>query len=483
MAARGAPEVAPVWRWMLGGVVCAGTVLAAHLRRRSGVRSTEGCVRNSLTLEGDYSLATIRERGLEHIVTARDLDGFFAHVWSVYPFVGADGSLGRNPTVGSPSSTSISPRHVVIEGTVAFRQWLRPFPALNFLLGQAGLVLKLSRTIRRERISVVRASEPYYLGLLGLLLARWNGRPFVVRLIANYDADFWDKGKPMFPRLFRWRSLEKRIERYVLPRADLVAAGNEDIKRYALANGARRDRTTVFLVGGLIDPVHFELEPGHRLSVRPELGLGGRPVLICVSRLERVKHPEDVVRVLAQVRSHVPEAAAVLVGDGSMRSELEEMARTLGLEEHLFFVGNRDQLWISRALASASVVLSPLSGRALVEGALSGAPIVAYDIDWHSELIRSGETGLLVSYRDWKLMAAAVVDLLADPIRAAELGGAARASALNAMDPRKLMRHERDAYLQVLGGAHQNARADHDDIMLEPGASCPSQSWRRHLRR
>lgn len=405
--------------------------------------------RHLLTLEGDYSLNTIRDRGLEHVVTVRDLDGFFEHVWSVNPFVGADPSEPEGSAFGPPLTTRIAPRHTFIEGKVGYRRALCRLPVLNFILAQSALIFRLSRLIRRERIGVIRASEPYYLGLMGLLLARMHHLPLVVRLIANYDADFWS-GAAIYPRLFRWRSLEKRIGRYVLKRADLVAAGNEDIRHYALANGAREDRTTVFPVGHLIDPLHFLDEPGQRPDVRGELGLGDRPFVVCVSRLERVKHPEDVLVVLAEAKRRVPALAAVLVGDGSMRGELERKASELGVEEDVIFAGNRDQRWIARALASAAVVLSPLTGRALVEAALSGTAIVAYDVDWQSELVRSGETGSLVAFRDTRRMAEATCELLANEESAASLGKRARSVALETMDPGKLVRHEQAEYQKLL---------------------------------
>jgi glycosyltransferase involved in cell wall biosynthesis len=255
----------------------------------------------------------------------------------------------------------------------------------------------------------------------------------------------------MYPRLFRWRFIEKLIDRYVLPRADLVAAGNKDILDYALANGATEEHSTMFLVGCLIEPLHFVLEPRKRPSVRAELGLSDQPVLVCVSRLEAVKCPEDVVRVTALAKRRVPDLVGVVVGDGSMRPELEEMVLDLGLGDDFKFVGNRDQEWIASALACATVVLSPLSGRALVEAALSGTPIVAYDVDWQSELVRTGETGILVPYREIDQMATAVVDLCGDRDMASSLGAAGREFALEVMDPRKLVRHEREAYRQLLG--------------------------------
>jgi glycosyltransferase involved in cell wall biosynthesis len=46
------------------------------------------------------------------------------------------------------------------------------------------------------------------------------------------------------------------------------------------------------------------------------------------------------------------------------------------------------------------LAVAPLTGRALLEIALSGLPVVAYDVDWHNEIVIQDETGILVRYRD-----------------------------------------------------------------------------------
>lgn len=402
-----------------------------------------------LTLDADYSLNTIRSRGLERIITAAGLDGFFSHVWTVHPLVGADPiDAGSGPS-GAPTPFRLTESHTVIDGSTAYLPKLRSLPVLNFVLAQSVLVRHVDQLIGRERIGVIRAGDPFYLGLFGLVLARAHGIPLVVRLIANYDADYWAGGRPVHQRLFRRRSIEKRIDRFILRRADLVAAGNEDIRRYALSNGATEDRTTVVPVGSVIDPMHFADRVGSS-EVRGELGLDGGPFLVCVTRLEEAKHPEDVILVLAEAKKRVEHLAAVLVGDGRMRPTLESLVEELGLEDDVVFAGNRDQEWIADVLRSATVVVSPLTGRALVEAALSGTPIVAYDVDWQSEVVRNEETGVLVRYRDTHEMAEAVCDLLGDPDRAARLGRQARTWAREKMDPATLIADEQAQYRKLL---------------------------------
>ncbi len=433
-------------------IAVGGSILAAVtglLRRRRGPRSPTR--RRMLTFDGTYSLGIIRARKLEHEITCRDLDGFFDHVWNVHPLVGA--SPEDVPSGSWFSVTEIADRHTMIEGSTTWSPRLAGFPKTNFVLAQAFLLLRLDRLIREKDICVVRAGEPFYLGLLGLTLARLNGCPLVVRVNANFDFFYADGKFLCYPRLFRWRSLEKAAGRFVLSRADLVAPGSQDNLAYAVANGAAPERTTIWAYGMWVDPLHFCVEPQARPSVRAELGLEDRPFMILVSRLAAIKHPEDVVRALAVARRSIPDLAAVLVGGGPMQEELEELARELGVADHLRIVGYRDQPWLAAALSSADVAVSTVTGRALVEACLSGTPVVAYDVEWQSELIKAGDTGVLVPYRDVHGLAAAVCDVLARPELAARLGRRARRFTTETMDREMLLAKERSDYERLLHGA------------------------------
>lgn len=402
--------------------------------------------RSLLVLDAAYSLSTIRDRGIEHSITSRDLDGYFDHVWSVHPFVGAD-SQNDSVIPGPIQIMTIHPRHTVVEAQVGRFRWLRRVPLANFLVSQVVLVAYLLRLIRKNRVSVVRVGDPYYLGLIGWFLTRVNRIPLAIRINGNYDAIFESIGRLAYPRILRRRSIEKRIDRFVLPRADLVAAVNEDALIYATRNGARPERSTVFRYGNLIDPVHFG-EPSARPLIRDEIGLTGTPYIVCVGRLEPVKHPEDVIQALAVARGEIDGLNLVMVGDGSMRDVIERTADELGLADNVLFVGDKDQTWIASCLADAAAVVAPMAGRALVESLLGGAPVVAYDVDWHSEIVEDGVSGLLVPYRDIQSLGARLVDVIGG--RYEGIGVRGRERALREMDPETLTRHERAHFDLVL---------------------------------
>lgn len=405
-----------------------------------------------LVIDVSYTLEIIEERGLYSTVLCRDLDGFFRHVWSVHPFASLLTSEQWASRFGKPDWHEFGERHTFIEGKAGrFKFLSRLFP-VNFLLAQIVLFFQLRRLIKREGITAIRVGDPHYSGLFGLALSRATGVPFLLRVSANYDDVRKNTGQPMSPRLFRTAAREKKVEQFVFPRADMIAAPSQDNLDFAIANGGRPDRGTIFPYGNLLAPEHL-VEPADRgtdEALFARLGLVPGRYLLSVARLQPLKHPDDIVTAFAAARAAGHDVDLAFAGDGEMRADLEEQARTLGLADHVHFIGNQTQTALSQLNAHAAAVLSPLTGRALSESALGGAPVVAYDLDWQGQLIRNDETGFLVPYRDIDAFGAATVRLLADPAKARAMGRAVRERALDMLDPQRLNDHERAEYRRMM---------------------------------
>jgi glycosyltransferase involved in cell wall biosynthesis len=361
-------------------------------------------------------------------------------------------SEGWSDRFGRPETYSLAAEHTFIEGKVGRFSMLRRLPALNFIIGQFDILICLTRLIRKEKISVIRAGDCLYNGLLGWMLSRLSGVPLVVRVGANHDKIRETTGRPIMPRFFGLRRIEKMVERFVLSHADLVAGANQDNLDFAITNGARPESSTLFRYGNLIDKMHFT-KPEDRVDGRAllnELGVMQHRFLLYIGRLESVKHPEDVLRVLAEIRKRGHDMKAILAGDGRLLGLLTELARELGVEDQVVFCGNRDQEWLAQITPLAAVVVSPHTGRALSEAALGAVPIVAYDVDWQGELIETGITGELVPHLDWEKMADAAERFLTDQVYARSMGNNVRKRALEMMDPAMLNQHERNQYTALL---------------------------------
>jgi glycosyltransferase involved in cell wall biosynthesis len=394
----------------------------------------------------------MQERGLLDSVTCRDLDGFFEHVWSVHPFATLVTSDKWGGKYGKPLFYQINNNHTIVEGKIGRTGLLKWIPPLNFLLSQIQIIIVLRKLIKKENIDVIRAGDVLYLGLLGWLLSRLTKIPFLVRIGGNNDKVFETTGKPIQPGLFKTRKIEKAVEKFVLKKADLVAGANQDNLNFALNNGARPEKATLFRYGNLINKLHF-IEPDKRTGIDKVLnkyGLNSKQFILYIGRLEAVKHPDDVIKVLSELRKRGFDLKAALVGDGRLKSELKKLSDALGVTNQVIFTGNLDQETLSKLIPAAAIVISPHTGRALSEAALGAVPIVAYNIDWQPELIKTGITGELVAHLYTEGMVEAAIKILSNPSYAKSLGCTVRSRILEMMSPEKLDQHERSQYLTLL---------------------------------
>ncbi|HEX6791479.1 MAG TPA: glycosyltransferase family 4 protein, partial [Candidatus Krumholzibacteria bacterium] len=152
------------------------------------------------------------------------------------------------------------------------------------------------------------------------------------------------------------------------------------------------------------------------------------------ARLVDWKRADAFVRVAARVRAQMNRRVAfVVAGDGPERERCEALARELGIENDVYFVGAIPHAHIPDAMATADVFVatSRHSNRsiAVCEAMLCGTPVAAFDTGQTHAVVRDGETGRLVEDGNEFALAAAIVELLSDDDARREMGRLARAFA------------------------------------------------------
>jgi glycogen synthase len=119
-----------------------------------------------------------------------------------------------------------------------------------------------------------------------------------------------------------------------------------------------------------------------------------------------------------------------IAGDGPQRPVLQSLARELGIEDHVHFLGwqSREQLMQCYRQANMFVFPSRHEGmpNALLEAMASGLPVVASCIAGNEELVVEGETGYLVPSEDMEALQTALKKLLSDPASREQMGNASR---------------------------------------------------------
>ena len=168
-------------------------------------------------------------------------------------------------------------------------------------------------------------------------------------------------------------------------------------------------------------------------EIRRRHGLGGRPVVVCVSRMVARKGQDMLIRALPEIRRRVPGAALLLVGDGPYRRSLERLTHRLGLGRHVVFAGRIPWQATPAYYDAGTVFCMPTRTRrgglepealgiCYLEAAATGLPVVAGDSGGAPDAVLDGESGYVVDGRDVAAVADRCARLLADPELAARMG-------------------------------------------------------------
>jgi glycosyltransferase involved in cell wall biosynthesis len=241
------------------------------------------------------------------------------------------------------------------------------------------------------------------------LLARAARRPYLLHMHGSEFMRFYqDESTPRVQALVRG----------VLERAALVLALSEEW-RSNLLGICPRARVEI-LPNAVAVPPHARLDAA-----------GADARIVFLGRLGARKGTFDLVKAFAQIAPRHPTARLICAGDGAV-AEIRALAQTLGVADRVETPGWVDRDASRAQLAGATLFALPSHAEglpmALLEAMSWGLPVVTTPVGGIPQVVRDGETGLLVPAGDPAAIAAALDRLLADAPLRRTLGSAARAT-------------------------------------------------------
>jgi glycosyltransferase involved in cell wall biosynthesis len=309
-------------------------------------------ITDSLARTGAASQLLVLARGLAE-------QGFEVHVASL----GSDGPLALELSAVGISTTELGRR--VVADPLAF--------------------YKLQRLVRRIRPDVLHAWDASS-AVYAHLAAKSGGARNIV--VARHEID------PLRTHM------SARIDCRITRQASKLVASSEHIRRvWARETGVPPERIALVLPGVPTAPVsgvsreqllqELHLPPDARL-----IGVIGR--LIPEKRVKDLIWAADLLRVLHD------NLRLLIIGDGRLRTSLQQYARMASDLEHIQFLGERAD--VSRVMPHLDALWNADENRrqsiAMLEAMAAGVPVVASDTPLNRELVVEGETGYLVQLQD-----------------------------------------------------------------------------------
>jgi glycosyltransferase involved in cell wall biosynthesis len=169
--------------------------------------------------------------------------------------------------------------------------------------------------------------------------------------------------------------------------------------------------------------------------------------LLFVGRLEPVKNLRLLLNAFRQALSSIPELRLWMVGDGTERNGLENLANELGISEQVRFWGQ--QLDVAPFFSSADTFI--MSSRSeglpisLLQAFSSGLPVIVTDVGGMAEAVRLADAGLIVPLGEPEKMAAAIVEMA----KSNSIREGFAANALEAFRTRFTLQLTADGYMDL----------------------------------
>jgi glycosyltransferase involved in cell wall biosynthesis len=294
-------------------------------------------------------------------------------------------------------------------------------------------ILSVARRLRKLQPDVLHTHNAAA-HIVGAPAARWSRVPVVVHTRHGLYS------------IHGWRTnLANRMATWLTDRVVAVSGSAAEVSR--TVDGVPASRLAVIRNG--VDLCRYR-QRAHRTA-------GAVWKAIHAARLVYpAKDQRTLLRAARLVVDKRPDFRIDIVGDGPDRPTLEELRDKLQLQSQVRFLGFRHDVQDLLAEADLFVLSSTTEGLpiTILEAMAAGLPIVSTDAGGIPEVVAHGQTGLLVPPQSPADLAAAILELMRDPQRAAEMGSAGRRHVENECDIRAVKARYEDLYRTLLRKNH-----------------------------
>lgn len=234
-----------------------------------------------------------------------------------------------------------------------------------------GFYLTARRVIKKEKIQLVHAHWTLPAGLVAVLLRKefiCSAEGSDIRLTYNVP-------------------VLRNITKFILKKAKVITTiGPETMERIInLGIDARK----VFILHQVVDPAMFENVSGVE-EIRKKYRLNNVPTVLFVGNLEPLKAPDNVLRAIARVKETLPDIKLLVVGQGSMKAKLEQLAKELGIENNVIFIGWASITEVAKFLKAGDLLTPTMKDTGIagvqIEAVAAGTPFIGSVPDYFSNL-------------------------------------------------------------------------------------------------
>ncbi len=252
---------------------------------------------------------------------------------------------------------------------------------------------RIRKRLRAFKPDIIHLHHPFWLGSLGLFIARRMKIPAVYTYHTRLE--HYAHFVPLPGMLFRNLISHELIKRFA-NKCDAVIVPTYSIEEYLRMIGVK--------VPTYVQPTGIEYQrfqavtPESVQQLRAQLGLGNEKVLISVSRLSNEKNIDFMIDALDELRhkTNVP-FRFIMIGEGHQHERLQQKINTLNLQRHVTLAGSVEPAAMATWYRLGDVFIfaskSETQGMVILEAMAAGLPVVAVRSSGIDDVVRQGFNG------------------------------------------------------------------------------------------
>ncbi len=362
-----------------------------------------------------------------YLITRSEPGGAQSHLNTLVGHFGSE-VVGVAAGIDEDNALESATREAGVE-FIPIKHLMQPLHVVNDLRA----TLEIADLLRRLRPDLVHIHSSKA-GIVGRIGARMVGIPsvFTAHGWAFADGVSWKRKMLALPSEFAFGRLTDQI----------ITVSKTD-QRLALNHNVASSKRMTVVWNGIEDTPH-----------RAMPGVGDEVRIAMVARFAPQKDHQTLLRALKGVQGNW---RLVLIGDGSSRTHIESLAGELGIANRIEFLGSRKD--VPEILARTHVFALSTNWEGLpisiLEGMRAGLPIVATDVGGISELVQSGQNGLLVPRSDTQALRIALERLVNDQSMRERFGRASRERYEADFTAQRMFDQTRAVYASVLQSSRE----------------------------
>ncbi|MFA5410564.1 MAG: glycosyltransferase family 4 protein [Candidatus Omnitrophota bacterium] len=293
-------------------------------------------------------------------------------------------------------------------------------------------LVKLLKVTKEKNIDIIHA-HTRVTQVLACLLSRYSGKPFISTCHGFF---------------------KRRLSRRIFPCwGKKVIAISGQVKEHLVKDFGVEEEKIKIIHNGIDIERYTKHDARYSIQKRKELGLSSAPVIGIIARLSDVKGHVYLLEAMKSVLENMPQAQLLIVGKGRMQRELAGLSRQLGIKRSVFFIP--PVLDTAEILPVMDVFVMPSLkeglGLALMEAMAQGLAVVGSRVGGIKSLIQDGKNGILVEPADVAGLSEAILRLLNDAKKRADLGVDARNFIRESFSQEEMIKETEGVYLECAG--------------------------------